>query len=105
MGALTPRANPGHEGVTWDGTNDDEALDLVERVASLHVWAPLEHEPFTSEVHAPEEFHPGLCISNALGQIVVRIEEGNTLVFDPFAETPLFVATPEILATFYGTSD
>jgi hypothetical protein len=42
-----------------------------------------------------------LCISNDLGQVVARIETGNSLVFDLFATTPLFVLNPDERAAFY----
>jgi hypothetical protein len=100
MAVIAPRPRPEPEAITWDGSNDVELLDLVYRVADLHVWAPLESTPFNVEV-SEEAPHVGLCISNDIGQIVARIETGNSLVFDLFATTPLFVVTPDELAAFY----
>jgi hypothetical protein len=110
---VTRRQTPDAELVAWDGKNADVVLDLVERVAGLHIWSPLEHGPFTMQERDADgrsdddddEIHPGLSIVNTLGQIVVRIEHGNSIVFDPFAETPLFAMIPDHVKVFYGGSD
>jgi hypothetical protein len=103
MPTITPRPGPQPEAIAWDGSNDVELLDLVYRVADLRAWAPLESTPFSVEVR-DEDPHLGLNVVNADGVIVARVEEGNVLVFDLFATTPLFVMTPDELAAFYETS-
>jgi hypothetical protein len=100
MAVITPRLRPQPEAITWDGSNDVELLDLVYRVADLHAWSPLEHAPFDIEVR-DEPPHLGLNLINADGAIVARVETGNSLVFDLFATTPLFVLNPDELAAFY----
>lgn len=112
MARTAPRAKPGYEAVTWDGTNDDDVLDLVERVAALNVWAPLAEGPLRMRVNQADEVHPGLNIYIERGHpdekwwrgdlVVARVEEGNTLVFDPFAATPLSVMVPDDYNLFYG---
>jgi hypothetical protein len=101
MAELTRKPTPGIEGVMWDGSNTAEVFDLARRVAALGVWAPLD-ETLTVTVNDDGVLHPGLNIVRADGVIVARVEKGNYLIFDPFAETPLFAMIPEHVAAFYG---
>jgi hypothetical protein len=101
MGALTRKTAPEPEGVTFDGTNAEEVVALVQRVAALGAWSPLDDAELSYEIR-DEEPHLGLNVTKADGTIVARVEEGNTLVFDLFATTPLFVLAPHELDAFYG---
>ena len=99
MATIQAKAKPAVEAVAYDGSNANEVLDLVGRVADLHVWTPLDSQ-LTAFVRTDPP-HLGLNVQNNDGAIVARVEEGNVLVFDPFAETPLFVLTPEQFASLY----
>lgn len=120
---ITPKAPPGPEAVVWDGTNDDEVFALVKRVEALHIWGPLEpHATDVGPLHyavRTDEPHLGLNISKTQRvpdpaghngetvereMVVARVEQGNVLVFDLFAKTPLFVMHPDELAAFYDRS-
>ena len=115
MVAITPKSRPGPEAVTWHGDNPDEIVDLVRRVAQIpHIWAPLvddEGNPKHIDYYVNSEadtLHPGLQIY-AGNELVLRLEDEHTLIFDPFATAnggtpaPLFAITPEHFEAFYNT--
>jgi hypothetical protein len=117
---IKPKDAPAPEAIVWDGTNEAELFDLVQRVAGLGVWSPLDPDPREMKplhfvIHS-EEPHLGLNIQRTVevplpegknGEktetpvVVARVEEGNVLVFDLFATTPLFVMSPDEFAAFY----
>lgn len=94
-----------YEIVTWDGSNTEAVVELAQRVANLGCWPPASGS-LTYEVRGWDDMHPGLNIANQAGEIIARVEEGNALVFHLFRpgrdDTPLFAATPDTVAAFYG---
>lgn len=92
-----------HEAVQFDGKNDGEILNLVARVCEMGAWsAVLQDDTLTVEVRTAEPHLGANVTRNSDGAVVVRVEEGNWLIFDPFAVTPLFVLTPDHYEVFYG---
>jgi hypothetical protein len=116
MPTIKARPVPTAEAVTYIGSNAGEVVSLVRRVAALHIWSPLEHPLGTVEVRT-EEPHLGVSVNvrhshwgfdqnNVWVEFVdetcvLRVEPGNVAVFDPFAETPLFVLTGDQFDALY----
>lgn len=104
MATIVRRDTPAPEAIKYEGvnTNEGELLALCQRVAALGIWPPLEPGvALTYEIRAEDELHPGCSIVREDGLVIVRVEPGNWLVFDLFAPTPLFAATPADLVAFY----
>lgn len=93
---IKPKQAPVAEAVTFDGTNVAEVTDLARRVLVDQVKA--------IEVRTNEP-HLGINIygDDDRQVVMVRVEEGNTLVYDPMRppELSLFVLGPAEFDAFY----
>lgn len=93
MASITPKQRPSAEAVTYTGKNTKAVVDLARRV--------LGDQVATVEVRTTEP-HLGVNVLDAEGAVLARVEEGNTLVYDPMRyEVPLFVLGPDEYLALY----